>query len=94
MKYHKSNLDFVKASLTEFLKIWAVGGRSVLVLESFGGHANLSLKANLGPPGGACYRAPNGGLASQSRQHCDERPSSVHVVERRKRPRHRGPAAK
>ena len=87
MKYQKSNLDFVKASLVEFAKIWAVGGSSMLCLESFGGHAFVSLKADLGPPGWACFRATNG-------RHHDRPSKPVPMFERRQRPRHRGPAAK
>ena len=78
----RSNSQFVVASVTEFLSVWAHGGKSSLNLSTSGGLTTVNFTCTLGHPG-ASHSIP-----------AFSPPPSPPTSSPSRRPRHRGPAQK
>ena len=76
----RSNSQFVVASVTEFLSVWALGGKAALNLTTSDGLATVGFNCTLGHPG-----APHSIPAFSP-------PPSPPTSYPPRRPRHRGPA--
>ena len=77
----RTNSQFMMASLTEFISVWAVGGKASLSLTTSGGSATVAFNCTLGPPGAPHILPPLSAPFPPP-------PSPP------RRPRHRGPAEK
>ena len=77
----RTNSQFMVASLTEFISVWAVSGKASLSLTTSGGSATVAFNCTLGPPGAPHTLLPPSAPSPP--------PSSPPP-----RPRHRGPSEK
>jgi hypothetical protein len=76
----RSNSQFLGASVSEFINIWALGGDASLNLKTSGGLSTVSFNCTLGHPG-----APHSPPPPSSSPVSSSKSPSLH-------PRHRGPA--
>ena len=74
-----TNSQFMVASLTEFISVWAVGGEASLSLTTSRGSATVAFNCTLGPPGAPHTLPP---------------PSAPSPLSPPRRSRHRGPGEK